>query len=76
MTKISTHNTLELHTILGHKIPLPGGTSELGMSDCKCQADLMSDYKCQVDHMPDCKHQADLMWYCSSSLDASIVGYI
>ena len=33
-------------------MPLPGGTSELGMSDYKCEADLTSDCKCQADLMP------------------------
>ena len=28
-----------------------GGTSDLGMPDCKCQADLTSDCKCQPDLM-------------------------
>ena len=45
-------------------MPQLGGTSDLDMSDYKCQADLMSD----------CKHEADLMYYCSLSLDASIWG--
>ena len=48
-------------TILHHLMPLPGGTSELGTSDCKCQCDLTSDCKCQ----------ADLSQYWSWSLDAS-----
>ena len=30
-------------------MPLLGGTSELDMSDCKCQVDLTSDCKCQAD---------------------------
>ena len=47
-------------TILHHQIPLLGG-SKLGMSESKCQGDLMSDCKCQVDLTSDCKCEADLM---------------
>ena len=38
-------------TVLCHYMPLLGGTFDLGMSDCKCQAELMSDCKCQADLM-------------------------
>ena len=45
-------NWTKVSTILGHQIALPvGGTSDLGMSDFKCQGDLMSDCKCEADLM-------------------------
>ena len=34
-------------TTLGHQMPVLGDTSDLGMPDCKCQADLTSDCTCQ-----------------------------
>ena len=37
--------------LLGHQMPLLGGTSDLGTSECTCKGDLTSYCKCQPDLM-------------------------
>ena len=54
--KLTLHLTVNVKltscsTTLSHQMPLQGGTSDLDMPNCKCQADLTSDCKCEADLM-------------------------